>query len=129
MTNATSNGTTFAGTWQCRYWYPSNTHDGEDISEYEVTINQTGNKLVLQSLPNKEESYMLARLVVDGDVVTGTWQENTSPHGEFAGLIYSGAVQLLLDKARDRMEGKWVGVGQEDGKKKIYAGRWETVRK
>jgi hypothetical protein len=118
----------FNGTWRCRYWYPSNKHDGEDVSEYRATIHQTGNELVLESSPNEEKSYMLARLVLDGDVVTGTWQENTSPHGEFAGLVYSGAVQLLVSEAKDHMDGKWVGIGQEDGKKQIYTGRWEIIR-
>lgn len=117
----------FAGKWQCRYWYPSNTHAGEDVSEYEVTIHQKGNTLILESLPNKEASYMFARMVVDGDLVTGTWHESTSPTGEFEGSIYSGALQLLVHEA-EGMHGKWVGVGQEKGVRHIYAGNWEIVK-
>jgi hypothetical protein len=119
----------FSGVWLCRYWFPSNQFDGEDISSCEVKIHRNGNQLVLESLPNKEEAFLSARMVADGDVVTGTWQENTSPHGEFAGSIYSGAVQLIANGDGDRIEGKWVGIGQENGKKQVYTGRWEISKK
>lgn len=118
----------FSGTWHCRYWYPSNQHDGEDVSEYTAIIHQDGDTLVLASQPNAEGSYMIARIRVEGDLVTGTWQENTSPDGEFKGAMYSGAFQLLLDETQSTMEGKWVGVGQEEGKRKIYTGRWQITR-
>src|ERR1700716_3349855 len=88
----------FSGIWHCCYWYPSNTHEGEDVSEYYARIDPKGKGFVLHSLPNEEESYMLARFTVDNDLVTGTWQENTSPHGEFKSVIYSGAFQLLMDE-------------------------------
>ena len=118
----------YTGVWRCRYWYPSNTRPGEDVSEYYATIQQKGKELVMESLPNKEESYMFARMVVDGDLVTGTWHENTSPSGEFAGSLYSGAMQLLFNETNDVMSGKWVGIGQESGVRKIYTGKWELSR-
>lgn len=124
---AEDNKNKFAGKWHCRYWYPSNTHSGEDVSKYEVTIHQNGSTLILESLPNKEDSYMFARMVVDGDLVTGTWHESTSPTGEFEGSIYSGALQLLLNQAGE-MQGKWVGVGQEGGVRHIYTGNWEITK-
>jgi hypothetical protein len=120
----------YAGIWRCCYWFPSNNHDGEDISEYYATIHQRGNKLILESLPNIEESYLILRLTLDGDVATGTWQESTSPHGEFKGMVYSGALQLMIDKDHNRMEGKWAGVGKDHElrKARVYTGRWEIVR-
>src|SRR6266852_3848129 len=120
----------FSGVWHCRYWYPSNNHEGEDVSEYRVTVHQQTDKLVLESLPNKEESYMMVRLPVDGVLATGTWQENTSAHGEFKGSIYSGAVQLIISDDKKRMEGKWVGVGHDYDldKPRIYTGRWEITQ-
>lgn len=120
----------FTGLWRCTYWFPSNIHDGEDASEYVVDIHQQDQQLVAESLPNKIEAYMLVRLSVDGDIVTGTWHETTSPHGEFKGMIYSGAMQLLLNSDRTRMEGKWVGVGRDHGKNTadIYDGRWVFER-
>jgi hypothetical protein len=118
----------FSGIWCCRYWFPSNANPGEEEpSEYQVTIRQRDNKLILESLPNQEESYMLVRLKLDGEVVGGSWQENTSPHGEFKSMIYSGLVQLLYDKEAKRMDGMWVGIGRDHkaGKPAIYTGRWE----
>jgi hypothetical protein len=119
----------FIGTWRIAYWYPSNKNVGEEeVSEYKAVLHQDGNKLILQSKPNENQDYMIVHLVVDNDLATGYWQENTSPTGEFEGAIYSGAVQLLVDDDKKRMEGKWVGVGQEDGKKQIYTGKWEITR-
>lgn len=120
----------FSGTWHCRYWYPSNHHDGEEISEYYGKLHQADDQLVFESLPNKTESYMLLHLTVDGVLATGTWQENTSPHGESKGVIYSGAVQLIIADDKKHVEGKWVGVGHDYGlhKPRIYDGRWELTQ-
>lgn len=121
----------FSGIWHCRYWFPSNNHPGEDVSEYYAEIERSGRQFVLHSLSNAGEtegSYLLAKFAVDGDLVSGSWWENTSPAGEFAGSIYSGTFQLLLDKSSTRMEGKWVGIGQDHGVRKIYTGRWEIAR-
>ncbi len=117
-----------SGKWWCRYWFPSNKKEGEEKSEYKVTIHHNGKNIILESLPNTDESYMLARMVIDGDVATGTWQEHTAKNGEFAGTVYSGALQLLLNGDNDRLDGLWVGIGQETGEKKIYSGKWEIVR-
>jgi hypothetical protein len=120
----------FSGIWCCRYWFPSNANPGdEEPSEYQVTIQRRGNTLVLESLPNQEQSYMLVKLVVDGTVVGGNWQEHTSPHGEFKAMIYSGLVQLLYDKDKKEMNGMWVGIGRdhENDAAAIYSGRWEVA--
>lgn len=119
----------FSGTWQCKYWYPSNTQPGtEEISQYTGTFRRQDNQLVYESQPNKENSYMFVRMNVDGDLATGNWHESTSPTGEFEGAIYSGVFQALIDNAGDTIDGKWVGIGQEDGKRQIYTGRWQFVR-
>lgn len=115
----------FPGTWHCCYYFPSNTHAGEDISEYDVRIDRKGDGFVLHSLENDEKSYMLARFTVEANMATGTWLENTSPHGEFKGMVYSGVFQLLISDDMRRMTGKWVGVGREVTGPQIYAGRWE----
>lgn len=119
---------TFTGIWECRYWYPSNDHDGEDISEYRAKVHQLGNKLIVESLPTDNGAYMILSLTIDDDLATGVWQENTAPEGSFKGTIYSGAVQLLMSADRNSFEGKWVGIGQDDGKRQIYTGRWQLVR-
>lgn len=123
----------FSGTWHCRYWYPSNDHPGEDISEYDMTMTRQGHRLVLTSLPTKNGSYMTIRVRAEGNLATGAWQESTAPDGSFEGMVYSGAFQLIIDEENRRMDGKWVGIGREkldDGsfEEQIYTGKWELVR-
>lgn len=124
----------FSGIWHCRYWYPSNDHDGEDVSEYEVEIHQKGNRLIMTSLPTKNGSYMTVRLSVDGHLATGAWQESTAPNGPFEGMVYSGAMQLIIADDKQSMAGKWVGNGREklednSYEERIYTGNWELLRK
>ncbi len=120
----------FSGIWHSAYWYPSNEHPGEqETSEYTLTLHQQDKKLVLESLPNNIKAHMTVNLTVDGVLATGNWQESTSPHGEFEGMLYSGAMQLLISDDGETMEGQWVGVGREkqpDGsyKPEIYNGKW-----
>jgi hypothetical protein len=115
--------------WRCTYWYPSNTHDGDDPSEYRMKSYQTADTIVLESLPNEEQSYMLVRLHLEDGIATGNWHETTSPTGEFKGTIYSGAGQLIVSSETGAMEGQWAGAGfdHEEQKMKIYSGRWEIV--
>jgi hypothetical protein len=122
-----------SGIWHCRYWYPSNNHDGEDISEYMVDLHQKDNKLTMTSLPTDDGSYMTVKLSVVGDLATGSWIENTAPEKEFKGMIYSGALQLIISEDGQRMEGKWVGngrekIGENEYEQRIYTGKWELVR-
>lgn len=119
----------FSGLWRCVYWYPSNTHDGDDPSEYTMQAYRHADNLILESLPNEEKSYMLVRLKLAGDVATGNWHETTSPTGEFKGALYSGAGQLLIDPETYAMEGQWAGAGfdHEHNKMEIYSGRWEIT--
>lgn len=122
----------FSGIWRSRYWYPSNNHEGEDVSECRVEVHRRGNRLTLQSLPESTEyvNYSITiNLVVDGKLATGNWTEHTSSQGQFEGMIYSGALQLLISDDDSRMEGKWVGVGREklangSYEPQIYNGRW-----
>jgi hypothetical protein len=125
-----NNDIDFSGTWHCKYWYPSNNHDGDDVSEYDMTVHQKGNELVFESVPTEGGDYMLVRLVLDADLATGTWHETTSPQGEFKGAMYSGAGQMIFDPAKMKFEGKWAGMGldHELGKTRIYSGDWELVR-
>jgi hypothetical protein len=118
----------FSGIWRSTYWFPSNQRDGEDTSEYYVEVHQRGNKLVLESLPQQSEAYMVIHLTVDDDLATGVWEETTAPAGEFKGAVYSGALQLVIAKDGKKMTGKWVGVGQDEGVRSIYTGAWGLVR-
>ena len=120
----------FTGTWKCSYWFPSNRKPGtEEASTYTGKFHKKGSELVYESEPNDEGSYMFVRMTLDGDLITGNWHEHTSPDGEFEGTVYSGAFQALIDKAGKKVEGKWAGIGQERGKRKIYTGRWQFAKK
>ncbi len=63
-------------------------------------------------------------LVVYGDVVTGTWAEETALDGHYRGARYHGAVQLLADPTGRRLAGKWVGFGSEMD---VNTGPWELT--
>jgi len=134
MTDTTnSEARDFSGMWRCAYWYPSNQRPGEeDMTEYYVEGRQEGSKLTLESLPNRTD-HMVVNLVVDRSLATGNWVEDTKPEGEFKGMQYSGAIQLLISEDGQRLDGAWVGVGREkldDGsyEPRIYTGKWELVR-
>lgn len=122
----------FSGTWQFCYWYPSNDHNGEDPSEYKGKFLKKGNDLIFESNPSEENNYMLSRLILEESegLVTGTWHEESSPHGFFQGMHYSGAGQLLYDADKQEFSGMWAGIGldREANQPKIYTGRWQIKR-
>jgi hypothetical protein len=118
----------FSGIWSCSYMYPSQKHAGEDVSEHYVNVYNKGQTLVFESIPNIEESYLLVRLTINGELATGIWQETTSPTGAYKGAVYEGAVQLIIDKGKKRMDGVGVGPTLKDGKTTIYPSKWEMRR-
>jgi hypothetical protein len=124
----------YSGEWECRYWYPSNDHDGEDVSEYVMNAHQKDRRLTMTSQPTKDGSYMTVRLSIEDGLATGAWQESTAPMGNFKGMVYSGAMQLIISDDDRSMDGKWVGIGREkladdSFLPQIYTGRWQLVRK
>lgn len=123
----------FSGIWRSTYWFPSNTHEGEDTSEYIVRVHQRGDKLTIVSIPNAIEAHITINITVDHKLATGTWVEHTAPHEEFEGMVYSGAMQLLIADDGNSMDGQWVGIGREklgngEYEPRIYNGRWQLVR-
>jgi hypothetical protein len=124
----------FTGVWRSRYWYPSNEKPGsEEASEYQLDAHLQGNRLTMTSLPSKDGSYMSLKLTLEDGLATGAWQESTAPEGEFQGMVYSGAMQLIISEDSQQMDGKWVGIGREkldDGtfEPRIYTGRWLLER-
>lgn len=123
----------FSGMWRVTYWYPSNQQAGKDEStEYYCQAQQRADKIVFESLPNRPD-HMVVNLTIDHSLATGNWSESTNPDGEFEGLEYSGAVQLLVKQDGNLLDGKWVGVGREkleDGsyEPQIYTGKIQLVR-
>jgi hypothetical protein len=52
-------------------------------------------------------------LSVNGQVITGTWAEETERGGYYKGAVYYGAIQMLQEPTGRRMSGKWVGFGRD----------------
>lgn len=113
----------FSGLWHSKYTY-HNDIESSGVSEHEIKIYKTGNQVVLQSVPNKEKSYFVARLTIDENSLIGTWQEHSSPTGKYKGQIYYGAAQLLIDNDQ-KMHGKVIMINHE---LKIITGDWEVTK-
>lgn len=123
----------YSGMWRCTHWYPSNERPGqEDMDEYYCQARHVGDKVSMESI-TEGPHHMTINLTVEHSVATGNWIEGTDPEGEYEGMQYSGAGQLLISEDGSRMYGKWAGVGREkqpDGSyvPEVYTGRWEMVR-
>jgi hypothetical protein len=83
------------------------------------------NQLVVESVPNEDEAYLVARFSLDGRVATGSWQEQMPQHSYYSGTLYHGAAQLVLDTDKHALRGKWVGFGKEMD---VKTGPWEIVK-
>jgi hypothetical protein len=121
---------TFSGTWYARVTYPNKDESGEDVTINCMEAQKIGKEIVLTSEPNDEGSHTVIRVTIDGDVATGSWHETTSPTGNFAGAMYSGAGQLLVSGDGKEMEGQWAGAGYDHSEHtpNIYTGSWKLSR-
>ncbi|MEU3355785.1 XRE family transcriptional regulator [Streptomyces sp. NPDC037389] len=128
MTKHSDHGT-LSGIWLSRYEYHSSGRGSDFTGEHFVVIIQHGNKLTARSLPegsSNPDSPLTLDLTVDGNVVTGTWREGTAQDGYYAGAVYHGAIQLLVEPTGRKMTGKWVGFGKDFD---VNTGPWELVFK
>ncbi|GCD43179.1 hypothetical protein GKJPGBOP_02859 [Streptomyces paromomycinus] len=119
----------YAGVWLSRYEFYSSGRGQTFTGAHFVVLVQNGNRLTGRSLPgasSRPDSPLSLDLTVDGDVVTGTWVEQTATDGYCAGARYHGAVQLLAEPAGRRMAGKWVGFGKDFD---VNTGPWELIFK
>lgn len=122
-----ANGFDFSGIWHSAYRYVNKLEPTGNVSEHDLKIYRTGKQIVLQSIPNPEGSYFVARLTLDDDlrILTGTFEEETSPTGTYKGQDYYGACQLLIDPNGNAMHGKVVLYNLE---MQIITGDWELTR-
>ena len=100
------------GIWLSRYEYVSSSRGGTFADEHYVVIIQHGARLHVRSVP-ASASRLMMDLTANGQVVTGTWTEQTRPDGYYGGAVYHGAIQFLLEPTGRRMSGKWVGFGRD----------------
>ncbi|MER5547541.1 helix-turn-helix transcriptional regulator [Streptomyces sp. NPDC002589] len=115
----------YSGVWLSRYEFYSSGRDQAFEAKHHVVVVQHGSRLTAQSLPGAStnpDSPLTLDLNVDGNVVTGTWTEQTASHGYYQGARYFGAVQMLIEPTGRRMAGKWVGFGKDFD---INTGPWE----
>jgi transcriptional regulator with XRE-family HTH domain len=123
-TGATAGTGQYGGVWLSRYEYFSSGRADSFTGLHYVVLLQHGNRLTARSLPGSSDSPLTMDLAVDRNVVTGTWTEQTASDGYYAGAIYHGAIQLLIEPTGRRMSGKWVGFGKEFD---VNTGPWELV--
>jgi len=110
------------GIWRSTYSYVSSSRgDKTFTSEHYVMVIQHGSRIQVRSLPQTATGRVTMDLTVDGQVITGTWEELTDPEGYYKSSTYSGAIHMLLDPTGHRMNGKWLGFNRDGG---ISDGPW-----
>lgn len=115
----------YSGVWLSRYEYVSSGRREEVFTGlHYVVMLQHANRLTVRSLPGSSDSPLTMDLTVDGNVITGTWVEQTAQDGYYRGARYHGAVQMLAEPTGRRVTGKWVGFGKEMD---VNTGPWELV--
>lgn len=115
----------FSGVWRSTYYYTSDRFSpGEFESDHEMMAQRRGNKVVFQSLPADDGSFMLIRLNLDGRIASGGWEEQTSPTGQFKGERFYGPLQLVVDEDGKSLKGLWLGVGTN---MYVKSGKWQIV--
>lgn len=114
----------YSGVWLSRYEYYSSGRNETFTGRHHVVLLQHGDRLTARSLPRSSDGSLTMDLTVDGNVITGTWVEQTAPGGYYRGARYHGAIQLLAEPTGRRLAGKWVGFGKEMD---VNTGPWELI--
>lgn len=110
------------GIWRSRYEYVSSSRGNKSFtSEHYVMVIQHGSRIQVRSLPKTATGRVMLDLTIDGQVITGTWSEETDPEGYYKSSTYSGAIHMLLDHTGHRMKGKWLGFNRDGG---VSDGPW-----
>jgi formamidopyrimidine-DNA glycosylase len=110
------------GIWRSTYQYPSSGRPGKFASEHTVRLRREGKYLIFESLPEGNESYVIVRLALEGNVASGSWQEATSPAGYYKGALYYGVIQMIQSADGKRLRGQWLGFGKDE---EVNAGLWD----
>lgn len=110
------------GIWRSHYKYTSSGRKGEFDNEHLVRLQTDGKQFVFESVPNANKSYVIIRVSLNGDIATGSWQEETEPDGYYKGAVYYGAIQLVVSEDQKQLAGKWVGFGKD---MEVNVGPWE----
>lgn len=111
----------YSGIWLSRYEYFSSGREQLFAGQHYVVLRQDGSTVSVRSLLHSADSTMGMDLNVDGNLLTGTWIEDTDKTGYYRGRRYMGGIQLVGDPSGSRLAGKWVGHGK-DGE--VNTGPW-----
>jgi hypothetical protein len=114
----------FSGVWRSTYRVKSGSTNKLVEIEHYMVMYQVNEQLVIESMPNTEGSYMMARFSLDGRIATGTYYSQNAPKSAAKGAIYYGAAQLVLDEDGKALRGKGVGFGKD---MKVKMSDWELV--
>jgi transcriptional regulator with XRE-family HTH domain len=109
------------GIWHSSYEYFSSGREQTLTGRHHVMLLQRGARLMVRSLPGSAGSALSMDMTSNGQVITGTWTEQTAASGYYRGAVYHGAIQMLLEPTGRRMSGKWVGFGRE---LEVNSGPW-----
>jgi transcriptional regulator with XRE-family HTH domain len=107
------------GIWLSKYQYPSSSRGKVYSGAHHVLLIHRGSKVQARSIGSP--SKLLMDLTAEGNVLTGTWREETDPDGYYRGATYHGAIQLTVGPSGHRMKGQWAGFGK-DGE--VNSGPW-----
>ncbi|BCJ42878.1 hypothetical protein GCM10010168_03820 [Actinoplanes ianthinogenes] len=114
----------YSGVWLSRYEFFSSSRESTYAALHYVVLLQHDDRLTMRSVPGSAASTLTMDLTVDGNVLTGTWTEQTDPQGHYKGARYHGAIQLLAEPTGRRLAGKWIGFGKDMD---VNTGPWELT--
>ncbi len=107
------------------YVYPSSSRGRDYEAEHYVYVKHHGDELTIENLPDIKESKLTLNLKLDGRVVSGTWEEQTSLAGPYKGRTYHGVIQMVADDEGKKLNGRWLGFGHD---LEINHGTWQMAR-
>lgn len=114
----------YSGIWLSHYQYYSSSRGQDFDNLHYVVILQHNDRLTVRSTHGPDKSLLTMDLTVDGNVITGTWAEQTETDSYYRGARYHGAIQLLAEPTGRRLAGKWVGFGKAMD---VNTGPWQLT--
>lgn len=93
-----------------------------------MNVETEGTQVLATSQPQADGSEVTLRLDhnADDQMLTGTWQEKTSPGGHYKGAVLYGALQLILNNEGTAATGSWVGFNSD--RTQVKSGEWRLEK-
>jgi hypothetical protein len=101
------------GIWLSTDEYTSSGREQTYTDQHHVLLIQHGRKIQVRSLPGSAASRLTMDLTINGQVITGTWTEETNPTGYYQGSTYHGGHPAPSRPHRPPPHGQWVGFGRD----------------